>query len=447
MVAASVVGRSGKCRGCGERFYVYDLDAPPIKPVPLLANREYAGVGCQVCGTRMYGRLTDVGRRLKCPDCGNCTVLPPIKAKRPPKPIQSVDAYDLESDGYSTTSGAKFVADGFTFHCALCGSLLAGSLASVGSEVECHDCGKKNRVPPPSDRPLVRLVSDGDEYELEAVSTETSSLQSSLYADYQTIDEAEKARRIARVATDRRSRPTPPPWPTAQGVFKIVRSTGFWSRVWAISAFLVVAWVVGVWSIGAMMQATIGFGAMSAIAGMCFLALAGMVAFGACMYLAAMGIAIVTESSEGNDTVDEWPVSNPMEWFGESLYLLVAVSVSGLPGWIIAQGVDPMLRLPIIAASTWLLTPLVLLSQLEASMPFALFIPTVYARAAATLPHWLVFYVCAGGCYAIAIAAGIGLGILHPMAATLVTPALVVAALVYFRGIGRLAWVMRHEAD
>ena len=34
------------------------------------AAPQYIGVECRVCQTRMYGRLDQVGKQLKCPDCG-----------------------------------------------------------------------------------------------------------------------------------------------------------------------------------------------------------------------------------------------------------------------------------------------------------------------------------------------------------------------------------------
>lgn len=164
---------------------MYDLDAPPLEPVPLLPDREYVGVGCHVCGTRMYGRLRDVGRRLKCPDCGNCTVLAPIKAKGERRPTATIEAYELETG--NVLDGVVTFVDGFTFHCSLCHSLLAGSLTTVGNEVECPDCGRATRVPPPKDRPLVPPVSRGEDYELEANPADESQLQSSHYVDYQAM--------------------------------------------------------------------------------------------------------------------------------------------------------------------------------------------------------------------------------------------------------------------
>jgi hypothetical protein len=312
----------------------------------------------------------------------------------------------------------------------------------------CPDCGKWNMVPKPRAAAVAAVFdSDGEEtdgYEVEDLGPQEVSIQSQLYSDFSKLSQDEVTRRLGRVATDRKSRPQMPKWPTVQGLFGMTASPGFWSRLLAISAFYSIAWGVGVWSLSTMIQAAAGLGMFYAVAGFCFLALAFVAALGASMALAAMGVTLVTESSEGNDTM-AWPQANPMDWFGESLYLILAVTAAGLPGWIVAQGVDPLWRMPVMAVSVVLCTPLVLLSQLEVSQPLALLVPVVWMRAAKHAVHLLLFYCIAGGLLGLAVALLLAFAYVHPLLGALAMPAVVMALLIYFRGVGRLAWVLRDD--
>ena len=446
-VPAAAEGRRAKCASCGKSFHVHDIDAPPLDPMPLLPDRKYVGVACHVCGTQMYGRPADVGRRLRCPDCDAVTLLTPPRESRSAAPRVSDDAYEVvddESPGQGEALGAA-ASEGFTFHCSLCDTLLAGTMATIGETVDCPVCGRVNQIPQPAERTYVAPVDD-DGYQLdESQAAPGEDIRSSMYADYlNPADEEEQEKRIARVATNRTARPTPPPLPTVNGVWKILKSPGLFSRWLAMTSFFCVALLVAGWSIGALSQTGLGFAMAYAIMGFCFLMLAALTVIANLALLAAIGVVVVTESSEGNDTVEQWPSSLPTDWVGEFIYVVVAFTVGGLPGWIIAQGA-PSLGLPLVATSSWLLGPVVLLSQLEAANPLALLVPKVIARIGPTLHHWLLFYLVSGVQFAVAAGVTIGLGMLHPAAALVGVPAMVTAAILYFRGIGRLAWVMRHE--
>ena len=85
-----MAGRSGKCARCGHLFTVPGPAASPAetaveqklpprvaKPAP-----DYIGVSCRVCQTRLFGRLNQVGKPLKCPDCGAETILKAPRLKR-----------------------------------------------------------------------------------------------------------------------------------------------------------------------------------------------------------------------------------------------------------------------------------------------------------------------------------------------------------------------------
>ena len=95
-------GERRRCDACNEAFYRAGVagerspgcrageTAKPVASVP-----DLIGVECRVCGTRLYGRSDQVGKKVKCPDCGAGTVLP-----RPPQPKPKNMPAALEGEQY-----------------------------------------------------------------------------------------------------------------------------------------------------------------------------------------------------------------------------------------------------------------------------------------------------------------------------------------------------------
>jgi DNA-directed RNA polymerase subunit RPC12/RpoP len=89
-VPLSMAGKRGNCASCGAKIAVPDISATDAKPAdnfddePGPADPQYIGVECRVCQTRMYGRPDQIGKEVKCPDCGARTIVPP-----PPPPKRS----------------------------------------------------------------------------------------------------------------------------------------------------------------------------------------------------------------------------------------------------------------------------------------------------------------------------------------------------------------------
>jgi hypothetical protein len=153
-------------------------------------------------------------------------------------------------------------------------------------------------------------------------------------------------------------------------------------------------------------------------------------------------LAIVTESSEGNDRIQD-----PPHWLGldfaEVFFIVIAAALSVVPAWLTlkATGALPLLAQDAIFTAAFLLMfPVILLSNLEQSSAFAVLSP----RLAASLGHcagpWLLFYVesafVAAALYA--VLEGIIEG---PDGLVYAAPwAMMAALLIYMRLIGRLAW-------
>jgi hypothetical protein len=180
---------------------------------------------------------------------------------------------------------------------------------------------------------------------------------------------------------------------------------------------------------------------MGAISGLCFLILSFVFGFIWLAALASVVITIVTESSEGNSVVSHWPTIDFTEWLAEMVYLLITGFSSAVPGGLIAQFVAPdsIQKALWIAGSMWLCFPVIMLSQLDLSSPFAVLSAKVLMSLARCPVSWLLFYLESGLLAAGCILATMFLGQL-PLLLLIVIPLSMAALLLYSRLLGRLAW-------
>ena len=157
--------------------------------------------------------------------------------------------------------------------------------------------------------------------------------------------------------------------------------------------------------------------------------------------VASVVITIVTESSEGNNQISHWPTVNITEWFAELVYLLIAGSASAVPGGLIGQFVAPdsPQRALWIAGSVWLCFPVVLLSQLDVSSPFAILSGKVLASLVRCPFSLMLFYIESGLLIAGCVLAAMFNGRLM-LFLVIVIPLSMAAVLLYARLLGRLAW-------
>src|SRR4051812_17203145 len=96
-VPKSMIGKRARCAGCSMAFTIpAPANKSALKPKEAAAAvPEHVGFDCRVCNTRLFARTEDVGGKLKCPDCGALTVIPPPP---PPKPKNMPAA--LEGEQY-----------------------------------------------------------------------------------------------------------------------------------------------------------------------------------------------------------------------------------------------------------------------------------------------------------------------------------------------------------
>lgn len=222
--------------------------------------------------------------------------------------------------------------------------------------------------------------------------------------------------------------------PLLQGVWRMLLTGEVIGRWMALSVLLTVAaWFLS-WVFSAM-SANV-FLAIPMFAG-------GCMCFGFWLISALpVGLAIVTESSEGNDRLYDPP--NWMSFgFAEAFSVTVATAVSAVPAGLTFKipTIWPMEAHVALAAAVWLACfPVVLLSSLEEGSPFAVFSPRLASSVFRCSGPWLLFYI--ESLLLAAAVGGVGMLVLSgPPAVRLVLPWLAVGwMLFYMRLLGRLGW-------
>lgn len=454
-------GKRAKCSHCGGTIVVPGEPLkPPPPPEPVPEQPQYVGVNCLLCGTRMYGTLADVGKELKCPDCGRLTKLPPpeVKKKRIPAAMEG-EQYELwEGDNQPwgvtlSAAGPHYVA----VECRLCQTHLQATIDQVGKKIRCPDCGAETLVRVPATGVKTKAPPPPvDEYGVEdAVATTPLS---SFYAS--EIDEAEALRGAGSGTKKGESKPAKaidapfeprpelPRWPLVSGTLSFMRTSGVPSRWIIMSSSLVAILWLGNSALSTLGTVSGGIGgAPIAILGMTRLAAAIVVGLIWSMAMAAAALAIVSESAEGNEHVHAWPSSNFMDWIPDLLTILVALMTAAVPGYVVAEltGRTPLAPF-MIGVSVLIFLPLTHLSQLVNNSAWAVFSPHVVLSWFRCPFSWIGFLLHAAIAASMAVGAGFLAYRVSPWFLFLFAPVAVEALIYYCRVMGRLAWVIAETA-
>lgn len=436
------------------------------KPPPSAPEPQYIGFECRLCQTRMYALPDDVGKNVKCPDCGTKTPVPRptvVKAKRMPTALEG-EQYELWDADTAPLPSEMLAAQPayIAMECRMCQTLFYGTPEQVGKELACPDCGTKHVVPPPKApiKPNHRLVDEDEEIGLDESSPPpeppvvAAPPRRLLLYEAEAEQERERNFRAARHGkkrawqVDAQGRPVMPRFPLISGIVPFLWSPGVPVRWALLSVVAMIAVVLGALGVGA-----IGTGSsrvevgMGAIAGVCFFIIGCITAAFWLAAFASIVLAIVVESSEGNHRIHQWPPPNPVEWLPEMIYIVVAGFVCLFPGWLLARLVPGTAEVGVllVAGGAVLALPIVILSQLEFDSPFAVVSSHVLASVVRCPLSWLLFYAEVALVAAICMATTFYLATLAPGAMPLLVPLYVAALIVSARLLGRLSWGLAEE--
>ena len=82
----------------GDQYELWGVDEAPSVAEMLAAQPKYIAVVCRMCQTLMHATEDQVGKKLKCPDCGTANVVPPPETPAKAASVLTRDEYDLEID-------------------------------------------------------------------------------------------------------------------------------------------------------------------------------------------------------------------------------------------------------------------------------------------------------------------------------------------------------------
>ena len=459
----SMAGKRGRCVACGATF-IASLPAMAERAdvaTPVVDEPQYIGVECRVCQTRMYGRADQVGQKLKCPDCGARTEVPP-PPKPKPKNIPAAlegEQYELWDADEQPLPSALIAAQPqyIAVVCRQCDTLMYAGLDQVGQTITCPDCGKKHTVPPPLKPKPVRgvLASVAETPVLDPAAAPgerpviVPSSHQMLYEQEREAELAavtEKERRTGKKVLDARGRPIMPRWPLINGVLAFLFHEGTRVRWFALSLGLTLAGGIlleGIVSWATWKPVAWDFeGGMQAMAGLAQMLIGTVLSM---IWLAAASsifLVIVAESSEGNDRVRGWPAVNFIESMADMLQVVVAVLFSAAPGWAIGQFVagDPLELLLWTAGSMLLCFPIIYLSQASVGSSWALLDKKVAAGMLRCPFSVLLLYVESTLLLSLCAAVIGWSASIHHLLVMAFTPVYLGAALLYARLLGRLGW-------
>jgi len=111
--------------------------------------------------------------------------------------------------------------------------------------------------------------------------------------------------------------------------------------------------------------------------------------------LSAIGLAILRDTSEGNDNLVDQPQGLFTEWIEETVYILVNLFFGALPALILFTVLPdrPAINLPVIFFTETILFPVFLLSAMESKSPVTFFSKPVWRSLWYAWHAWVLFYL------------------------------------------------------
>ncbi|MGI9429227.1 MAG: hypothetical protein ACR2NM_11260 [Bythopirellula sp.] len=435
-IGAEQLGKKCRCGRCGKVSLVTEAAAQREKPDPALEQPIY--FFCRVCDTRLGARVKDKGRKAKCPDCGALTRVPPPPKPKPPKTPKAMHGQQYATWKVDEAPKPEEIAarqpQYFPVWCRVCDTLMHATPQQVGKKLICPDCGAKSDIkqPPPPKPKQSPLVPDGQEYQLDAEPAPPSR------PDLQFLPASPGSEKtqpeLPPIREERKPRPKPPLMPTVQGIALMLVRTPVLSWFLSISAIGMTA--------GAFMifVTTLNF-----IASIPFFVAAGITTVLCLVSLAAICLAVFTESAEGNDRLHSPPSPIFLDWVADVFYLVMPAVLAIVPWAMLCKVFEQNLlaeQRGILLMMGWLGTfPLLLLSSLENGSALEPFSPRIFASVTSRPGHWMLFVIQTA---AVAWAAQAGVERLlaaeSSLVGLLVIPLIVATALLYFRILGRFAW-------
>lgn len=393
--------------------------------------RRYVQVICPTCRAVLNPRVEKAGRRVRCPDCYSAVLVPHPPAEASPPPRRDPGQYAVSDGGPPRPQPPTFL-----FLCPTCQARLHPRLDMVGRRVRCPDCGSVIRVPPPPPKP-------------EAAEPPPPLVE------YRVGEEPQRAEPQFEILTVKSHSPAepvaaPPRWWLVDGVFGFPWRPDARGR-WGVLSLLILA----AGEVTALMLVSTGFlsGEMDQLhaVAMGFFGLGAIWLWvWALLYGSTCFVGIIDDTGGGSEGVSQWPADDWREWLWPLLYVAFQAALAFVVGyaalWAAAHWYDAQTSQLIMAATAFLLFPILLLSAMESGETFVPFSPAIFASLFRLAWAWLLVYiesfvvvgaVAAMTAWLVAFSPYLAV----PFCAPLIAASLFIVARLY----GRLVWRIGHS--
>jgi hypothetical protein len=376
----------------GAQYGLWGVDDAPLPDELAAKAPKLHPVQCRLCQTLMYATDAQLGKKLKCPDCGALTV---AHKRAPTKP-----------------TGPALVPEGEEY--------------------------QLDETAPPPERPAVDMlllnVEPTDGENLSQIPAVTAA----------------RAARAHEVIAPPAPRPTLPKFPLLSGVWRLLATQEIIARWIMLSLMLgFVGQLMGEAVLtpiqGQAEAIKIIFAAVGAVAGGVWLSM-----------MAPLLVTIVGESADGSDQLYQPPQWLAFDWFAEFFSVMMAASIAGLAGmgaWQLAAlaSAPDFVQWVAPAVAVALVFPFALLSTMLEGTPVAVLSPRLFGSFGRCLGSWLLFYIQTFALLAFVGLVAWSLVRSSPASSGEPSPALIwgspfvmVAALIIdMRLLGRLAWTIQ----
>ena len=428
------LGTERTCPNCQSVLKVPAAAAAEERAVQEEVKHEFSFL-CKLCSTRLYGRPSQIGQMLRCPDCETLNLVPePVERAKPRLPLDQGDDYQLapaeDRPPPVTTLEASPPSseEPVRFSCIYCNALLYADADQTGQVIECPDCQAKVKIPQRrKSAPKPRVSVDPNvRFDMSPVAErepEATIAEGLMTAAHEKVIEKEK------------DKPNPPKRPFGPDIYLFP----FTPMVLAFGVILC-GMMALVSHLAGMAIASSGLGM---VIGLVLMVLSIMITAATGVLAAVIGTNIVTWAALGYRQIVEWPAFEIFEWLRRALFLFNSLAVSSAPGALVAYCLPGGLWRAIFpVASTFVLFPIVLLSMVSEESPFVPFSRFIWASLSRVKSGWMALYG-----HAAILLAMVGLPVLLELTVseqwTYVSIVVgVYAMLVYFRVLGRLAYVI-----
>lgn len=405
-------------------------------------DADYRQFSCTNCGAKLKARVSKAGKELPCPKCATVLVIPSSPASSPASEttLRGAVGIDAGSSTGSDTYGVRAAEE---------------ELRPINAPHE-----HSGPVLAASGKTTIPDSATPDSATESYAISEMSADGRSSDGDTEGLDAEDGQRAHRGLGHESSVRPTLPRWPLLQGVLVFLLEPGA-IVYWSIISFLGTICV-------SLLLAAIVLGqsatAMTWLGSMFSHGITGVFGMVLVIVNAACCLTILQESAAGNRVIEDWPGFALIEYILETLYIVNSVLVSAAAAWLITYPLDgfSIARAFVEIGCFVVIFPIILLSMLEAGSCLLPASAAVYQSMRRSMRTWLVFFieslVMAFGLlmylvlldfllnlYATHVMLDVSMPIVIMTLAMGVGPA-VLLELIYFRLLGRLAWVCDEDS-